>query len=258
MAKITIVEGHPDPSEHRLNHALADAYAKAALGGGNEVRRIEIAELDFPVLRSAQDFQSGPPPEPIRAAQRDIAWADHIAFFYPLWIGDVPALFKAFIEQTFRPGFAMSTAAKGGLPRGLLRGKSARLVVTMGMPAPAYRVIFGAHTLRSLVMGLKMCGISPVRDTLIGGVENACESAHRKWFLQMARAAEEDASRGRSRTTAVVKTVVALGAVAAAAFAVSAALRSARRDADDFEPDTAPERSDLTIVELLKASIDVP
>lgn len=50
----------------------------------------------------------------------------------------MPALLKAFFEQALRPGFAMSTSAKGGWTK-LLSGRSARVVVTMGMPAFVYR-----------------------------------------------------------------------------------------------------------------------
>lgn len=50
--RITIIDGHPDPNGTRYVHALADAYAAGGEAAGHEVRRIEIAELDFPILRS--------------------------------------------------------------------------------------------------------------------------------------------------------------------------------------------------------------
>ena len=46
-------------------------------------------------------------PAAIAAAQADIQWADHVAIFYPLWLGTMPALLKAFLEQVMRPGFAL-------------------------------------------------------------------------------------------------------------------------------------------------------
>jgi putative NADPH-quinone reductase len=53
---------------------------------------------------------------------------------FPLWHGTMPALLKAFIEQVMRPGVALRYRERG-FPQGLLTGRSARLVVTVGMPA---------------------------------------------------------------------------------------------------------------------------
>src|SRR5579863_126637 len=118
--KIAIVVGHPDPSEERLNRALADSYAQASVQAGNEVRRIDVARLEFPVIRTYDDFYHGSAPAGIARAQADIAWADHIVFFFPLWLADMPAYFKAFVEQTFRPGFAFDPRRRVKL----LSGKS--------------------------------------------------------------------------------------------------------------------------------------
>jgi hypothetical protein len=32
VTRVTIIQGHPDPAATHFGHALADAYAKAALG----------------------------------------------------------------------------------------------------------------------------------------------------------------------------------------------------------------------------------
>ena len=53
-----------------------------------------------------------------------------------------------------------------------MKGKSARLIVTMGMPGFAYKLIFGAHSLKALEAGLlKISGFKPVRHTVFGGVQ---------------------------------------------------------------------------------------
>ncbi len=59
MAKrIVIIQGHPDPAGHHLLHAMADAYAEGATAAGHEVRRIEVAKLVFPLLRTQVDFEN--------------------------------------------------------------------------------------------------------------------------------------------------------------------------------------------------------
>lgn len=188
MRTIVIIQGHPDPAGGHFCNALAKAYAEGAASGGHAVRLVEVAKLDFPLLRDAAAWRSDPPPPAIAQAQDAIRWARHLVILYPLWMGEMPALMKGFLEQVLRPGFGTS-AVEGGMKwEKLLRGKSARIVVTMGMPALAYRWWFGAHSLRSLKRNiLGFCGIAPLRDTLIGNVEG-CGAATRECWLERMRA----------------------------------------------------------------------
>ena len=182
--RIAIIQGHPDPRGNHFGHALAEAYAQAAEAAGHEVRRVGIAKLDFPLLRTKKEFEKGKPPESVRAAQETIRWADHLVILYPLWLGGMPALLKAFLEQVFRHGFAMTTEGRGW-PKKLLKGKSARIVVTMGMPAFFYRWYFGAHSLKSLRRNiLGFSGVGPIRACLIGTVEGS-DARRRKWIEAM-------------------------------------------------------------------------
>ncbi|WP_417318467.1 NAD(P)H-dependent oxidoreductase [Emcibacter sp.] len=183
--KILIIDGHPDPDEARLCHALAKAYWDGAREGGHEVRDIEVARFDFPILQSLQDYYHGEPCPSIHNAQKDIEWADHIVIIFPLWMGGMPALLKGFLEQVLRPGFAYE-AKEGGFPGKLLHDKSARIIVTMGMPAFAYRWFFMAHSLKNLKRNiLKFCGINPVRDTLFGMVEAVSDEKRKGWIEKM-------------------------------------------------------------------------
>ncbi|RJQ42979.1 MAG: flavodoxin family protein [Gaiellales bacterium] len=181
--RITVIQGHPDARARHFGHALADEYAKGAEDGGHEVRRLEVARLDFPLLRTKEDFESGPLPDAIKQAQEAIAWADHLVILFPLWLGDMPALLKAFFEQVFRPGFAFDDTAEGRWPKKRLTGKSARIVVTMGMPAFIYRWVFLAHGLRNLQRNvLGFAGVRPIRSSLIGTVEGMDEKQRAVWL----------------------------------------------------------------------------
>ena len=82
--------------------------------------------------------------------KQTIGGAEHLVIGYPLWLSTRPGLLKAFLEQVFRPGFALAKADAGQMGQKLLTGKSARIVVTMGMPAWVYRWYFRAHSLKSL------------------------------------------------------------------------------------------------------------
>lgn len=171
--KILLIDGHPDPDQGRLCHALADAYCAGCEAGGHDVRHIRVSNAVFPFLRTKEEFESSQVPADIGEAQDAMRWCNHLLIIYPLWLGTMPALLKAFLEQTFRPGFAFDPEATRW-PRGRLKGKSARIVVTMGMPGFVYRWYFGAHSLKSLERNvLKFAGITPVRETVFGMIDTA-------------------------------------------------------------------------------------
>lgn len=185
--RISIIQGHPDADAPHLCHALADAYRAGAEAAGHEVRRIDVAALSFPLIRSKHAFERDQPPDAIREAQSVIRTSDHLVIVYPLWLGGMPALLKGFFEQVLRDDFSTEQDARGAARPGL-KGRSARVVVTMGMPVPAYRWWFGAHGLKSLERSiLRFVGIAPVRESLFGLVETAGEAKRQRWLEELHR-----------------------------------------------------------------------
>jgi putative NADPH-quinone reductase len=183
--RILIIQGHPDPAGGHFGHALAGAYAIGATAAGHEVRRVSVATLDFPLLQRQADWNTGPVPAGLRSTQADIAWADHLAIFFPLWLGTMPARLKGFFEQVLRPGFAF-IEGEGRAARKGLTGKSARVVVTMGMPVFWYRWYFGAHGVRGLERSvLAFCGVDPIRETFIGLVGMKDEEVRERWIARL-------------------------------------------------------------------------
>lgn len=183
---ITIIDGHPDPDPARLCHALADAYAAGAAEAGHTVHRVTLASMEIAFLRTAAEWHDAEPGADIRRAQDAISAADHLVIVYPLWLGTMPALLKAFLEQMARPGFAVPKGSVGA-KAGLLRGKSARVVVTMGMPVFVYRYFFFAHSLKSLERNiLRFVGIKPIRETLIGMMGPEAQDRAEKWVTRLA------------------------------------------------------------------------
>lgn len=185
--RVLLIQGHPDGGAPHLCHALAAAYAQGARDAGHEVREIDVARLDFPLLRSQKDWEKGPPPPSLLQTQGDIHWAEHLVLFFPLWLGGMPALFKAFLEQVARPGFAFKrkTGSAVFTEKGLV-GRSARIVVTMGMPALVYRWYFRAHSVKSLERNiLGFVGIAPVHETLVGLVDRLGEPGVAQWCAKL-------------------------------------------------------------------------
>lgn len=183
---IVIILGHPDPEGNRFCHALANAYFKGAESSGHNIKLIDIAQIDFPIMRTQADFVQGETPEAIKQVQQIIQSALHLVIIYPIWLGTMPAYLKAFLEQVFRPGFtAIKTTGEKPWER-LVSEKTAHIVVTMGMSEIIYRSYFPAHGSKSVEGNiLAFFGINTVHETLIGKVESIGDTEREQWLDKM-------------------------------------------------------------------------
>lgn len=183
--RIAIIQGHPDASPQRYCRQLQERYTSAAKAAGHQIDVIDVAGMDIAFLRSKSAFETELAPPDIQKAQEILRLADHLLIIFPLWLGDMPAMLKAFFEQTFRPGFAYRGGMADGKFELLLKNKSAHVVVTMGMPAIIYRLYFGAHGVKNLRRNiLRFSGITPVRESLIGLIENENPKLRTKWLAR--------------------------------------------------------------------------
>ena len=184
--KILIVLAHPQAKSYC--GALAQAYAEGARDAGAEVRELNLAGITFnPVGTGSHDKPLELEPA-LKQAQDDIQWAEHLVFVYPILWGTIPALLKGFIERVFTPGFAVNFHADSPLWDKLLKGRSARLIVTLNTPPLLYRLLFrraGHITMKRSI--LEFCGIAPVKITDIGPMKNASAEKRERW-IQQARA----------------------------------------------------------------------
>jgi putative NADPH-quinone reductase len=179
--RIFILDGHPDGARERFVHQLAEAYEEGAVSAGHQVIRKRLADLDVPLLRSKDDYQ-GDPPEHLRECLDAVDWAQHVTIVHPLWLGSMPAALKGLFEQLVRPGFAFSTNHLGRWPVRFWEGKTARIVVTMGMSKPAYWWFYGVGGSRSPQrVVLSTSGFRRVRTTLIGRAETMSPEERKKW-----------------------------------------------------------------------------
>jgi putative NADPH-quinone reductase len=187
---IAIIQGHPDPQGHHFCHALAEAYAAGAREAGHKVEVIDVARLEFPLLRSREDLEHAAVPEAIRQSQDALTRSDHVVLIFPVWNGAMPALLKGFLEQTFRSTFIFPDAkpderlgfASYFSQRKALAGRSGRIVATMQMPAFVYRWYFHPHPEKNT---LRVGGIGPIRESLIGLVETPDSRRREGWLLRM-------------------------------------------------------------------------
>ncbi len=191
MQRILLVIGHPDSG--RYTHALAERYATGARAAGADVEVLDLASLAFdPNLRTGDE-----PLEPdLERASRSILAAHHLAFFFPMWWAGPPALLKGFVDRVFLPDFAYRYPPGSSIPEGLLRGRSARVVVTMDSPGWYYRLARRRALHHAFSGGtLKFCGIGPIRETTVTSLHALAEPKRLRWLERLEVQGRRDARR---------------------------------------------------------------
>lgn len=173
--------GHPD--KESFCSSLADAYCEGAKKAGVELRRTDLADMDFdPILhRGYTEIQ---PLEPdLDKVQQDILWAEHLVFAYPIWWATMPALLKGFLDRVFLPGFAFKYKEDSPWWDKLLKGRSARMITTMDAPLLYFWLVnFNSGHRAMKKATLEFCGIKPVKVTTFSQVKNSTEEKRNNWL----------------------------------------------------------------------------
>jgi NAD(P)H dehydrogenase (quinone) len=184
MKNILIINGHPD--KQSFNHALAAAYREGLAHTKTTVEQINIGDLQFdPNLRYGYRQRTELEPD-LLAAIQNIQAADHLVWVFPMWWYGCPALMKGFIDRTFLPGIAFEHVPGKALPKKLLTGKTARIIVTADTPRWYDRWFMGGPVINQLKKGtLEFCGIGPVKTTYIAVVKGSSDLWREKWLEQI-------------------------------------------------------------------------
>jgi len=184
MAKIAVVVGNPLRDSYC--EALGNAYLRGAESAGHTAKLFVLARMNFDAILR-EGYRRVQPLEPDLAAAREAFLAcDHVVFVFPLWCGDMPALMKGFIERLLQPDLLAIQAAGAKASWKVFKGKSARVIMTMGMPGWFYRWYFGAHALKLLKRNiLHFIGIKPVRSTIYGMIEAVGDEKRQQWLREV-------------------------------------------------------------------------
>lgn len=168
--RVAAILGHPNgPS---FNRALAARYIDGLRASGAHVDVLDLEAMDFDPILHHGYAQIQPLESDLLAAQQTIEAADHVLIAFPVWWGTPPALVKGFFERTFLPGWAFKFGELWPLPKRLLKGRSAHLIVTMDSPTVVYDLWYRRSAHRAVVNGtLRFCGIGPVSSSTITAVK---------------------------------------------------------------------------------------
>ena len=173
MSKIAIVVGNPMRDSY--SEALGQAYLRGAESGGHEAKLFSARTHEFrrhparrlPPRTAARARPGG------RARQALAGPAITWCSYFRSGAGDMPAIMKGFIERVLQPDLLAIQKGGGSANWKFFKGKSARIIMTMGMPGWFYRWYYGAHALKLLRRNVLLSGSAsrPVRSTIYGMIE---------------------------------------------------------------------------------------
>ena len=182
--KVLVINGHPDKKS--FNYALSDAYLKGLEGSKADIELLNIADLDFnPNLKYGYRKISELEPDLLEAIDR-IKQADHMVWILPMWWYGMPALMKGFIDRIFLPGFFFKYQKGNPFPKKLLKGKTARLIITADTVRWYDRWFMGSPLINQFKKGtLEFCGVKPVKVTYIAPIKDSSDTFRAKWLSKV-------------------------------------------------------------------------
>jgi len=128
-----------------LSKLFSEDYAQAATKAGHEIRITHLHELDFDADFGGGGYKSLKPLETdLKSVVDNLEWSEHVVLLTPMWWGGVPAKLKGLFDRILLPGTAFNTREKTwiGMPKPLLRGRTARLIMTSDTPNWFFRMVY--------------------------------------------------------------------------------------------------------------------
>lgn len=189
-----VIDGHPNPDS--LTAALARRYAE----GHGDATVIAVRDLDFdPNMRFGYTQHQELEPD-LRQTWELLLEADHVVVTTPIWWGSVPSLLKGFFDRVLLPRQAYRYRPSG-LPEGLLKGRSGRVVVTTDSPWWWLRFVERNTAMNQFQHStLGFCGIAPLRSTRLGPVRTSSAEQRGRWLAKVEDLGRADAARRPRRS----------------------------------------------------------
>lgn len=188
---VLVINGHPNPDS--LNTTLAQTYIETAKKLGATVRYLPIGKLNFnPNLQYGYAQRMELEPDLLHALE-NIYWSTHQVWIHPMWWVGMPAIMKGFFDRLFLPGLVFKHS-KTGTTEGLLQGKTARILVTMGDLSPEiHQNAYQSSGIIPLKEGiLAYCGIDVQNAEVVGPLNDFGKNDIQRLLLSIKKMAEQD------------------------------------------------------------------
>jgi putative NADPH-quinone reductase len=182
---ISLLVANPKPKS--FCHALALAAASACRGLGHEVRFHDLyLEAFNPVLDEQELRKRRSDSALVEDHCREAADADAFIIVHPNWWGQPPAILKGWVDRVLRADVAYRFSegdAGTGIPRGLLKARTAIVLNTSDTPMAREREVFGdpLDTLWGKCI-FRYCGVPAFVHHTYSVVANSDVEERRGWI----------------------------------------------------------------------------
>ncbi|MGL4196861.1 MAG: NAD(P)H-dependent oxidoreductase [Allorhizobium sp.] len=171
-SRLLVLNGNP--ARDTLCGAIAERITAVARDRGQTVRLVHLEDLDFDAnLKSGYRARMDWEPE-LAALAESLTWCDRLVLVHPLWWGSAPGRLKGLFDRLLMPGFAFQYIDGKALPKPLLAGRKARVVITSDTPTFFLKWIYGngwVKVLRRQI--LAFCGFKDLKVKYCGPVRGA-------------------------------------------------------------------------------------
>lgn len=177
--------------------AIADAYEGAARAAGHEVDRMNIGEMQFdPILHKGYRAIQALEPD-LELFSKYLKECDHFVVVHPVWWTGMPALLKGLFDRVWLPGsefryIKMKSGKRTIFWHRLMKGKTARLIVTSGTPQWLERALPG-NVNAQLKWGILWFAGFKTRATWFSPAENVPEEKKQRWLRKVEQFAKNAA-----------------------------------------------------------------
>ena len=183
------------PARQSFCQGLADAYAAGVRAAGGTAQQINLHDLTFDIDFEQAGFKGAKPLEPdLERIMTALGAARHVTLATPMWWGGLPAKAKGLFDRAFLPGRAFDPRQKRlGLPKPLLAGRTARLIMTSDTPGWAFWPMYGAAMKRQIKgQILSYVGIRPMSFTHFSPVETSTPEIREAWLAKAEKLGGKD------------------------------------------------------------------
>lgn len=149
--KVFIVYCHP--SENSFTSNMRDAFIKGIVDSGNEYILSDLYKMNFDPIMTEQEYlrdafynNSPDVAEDVRAEQEKINSADAIAFIYPVFWTEAPAMLVGWFDRVWSYGFAYGDKTMKELDKAMVlcsAGNPMERLEQFGLLDSMKKVMFG-------------------------------------------------------------------------------------------------------------------
>jgi len=192
--KVSVILAHPD--KNSFNHAIAQAACDELKKEGHDVLFHDLYEESFDPLLPVREFaKDASVADDVAKHCHEITEADGLIIIHPNWWGQPPAILKGWVDRVIRPGVAyefLEGDAGEGIPKGLLKAKSALIFNTSNTATEREKLVFGdpLETIwKNCIFGL--CGVQNVQRRMFNIIVTSTEDERKKWLQDVRQIVSE-------------------------------------------------------------------